>query len=256
MMYRFESELNKRKRKRIIIKTLGILTAILVIVALIYYFLSHYKVVNIYVDGNVHYTSEEIKDIVMEGPLGDNSLYLSLKYKNKELKDVPFVDTIQVTIISNDTIRISVFEKALAGYVQYLGKNMYFDKDGTVVESSDVITAGICEITGLSFDYMVLGKPLPVEDESIFKKILSTNQLLTKYSLDCRRMDFGVDKSMTLYFGEVRVELGDSEDLDEKIMRLPQILPTLEGKKGVLDMKDKTGKSESIIFLPDNLTDD
>lgn len=255
-MYQFETELSKRKKKRFMVKTLSILLIILAVVAFVYYMLMHYKVVNIYVDGNVHYTSDEIKEIVMEGPLGDNSLYLSLKYKNKELKDVPFVDTIQVTIISNDTIRISVYEKALAGYVEYLGKYMYFDKDGTVVESSNVKTEGICQITGLSFDFMVLGKPLPVEDETIFKKILSTNQLLTKYSLDCRRMDFGPGGGLTLYFGDVRAEFGSSDDLDEKIMRLPKILPSLEGKKGVLDMKDKTGKSESIIFLPDNLTDD
>ena len=31
----------------------------------------------------------------------------------------------------------SVYEKAVAGYVEYLDKYMYFDKDGTVVEASD-----------------------------------------------------------------------------------------------------------------------
>lgn len=251
-MYRFESDYAKKKKKRIIIKTLGILMAVLAVLAVVYYFLEHYTVKNVYVDGNVHYTATEIEDTVMEGPLGHNSIYLSLKYRNKEIKDVPFVDTIQVSVLSNDTIRISVYEKALAGFVEYLGKYMYFDKDGTIVESSNVKTLGVCQITGLSFDYMVLGKALPVEDEAIFKKILSTNQLLTKYSLDCRRMDFGRDGSMTLYFDDVRVELGNEEDLDQKIMRLPKILPSLQGKKGLLDMKDKTGQSESIIFLPDS----
>ena len=181
-------------------------------------------------------------------------MFLSIKYKNKELKEVPFVDTIQVSILSRDTIRISVYEKALAGYVVYLDKYMYFDKDGTIVESSNVKTEGVCQITGLKFDFMVLGKPLPVEDESIFKRILSTNQLLTKYSLNCQRMDF-VGKNLTLYFGDVRVELGSEEDLDQSIMVLPQILPSLEGKKGVLDMRKRTGQSDSIVFLPDNLTD-
>ena len=38
---------------------------------------SVYTVRTVYVEGNVHYTEDEIKEIVMAGPLGDNSLYLS-----------------------------------------------------------------------------------------------------------------------------------------------------------------------------------
>ena len=37
---------------------------------------SVYTVRTVYVEGNVHYTEDEIKEIVMAGPLGDNSLYL------------------------------------------------------------------------------------------------------------------------------------------------------------------------------------
>ena len=53
-----------------------------------------YTVRTVYVEGNVHYTEEEIKAIVMSGPLGDNSLYLSLKYKNKGIEGIPFVDVV------------------------------------------------------------------------------------------------------------------------------------------------------------------
>ena len=44
-----------------------------------YYIRSTYTVRTVYVEGNVHYTEDEIKEIVMDGVLGDNSLYLSLK---------------------------------------------------------------------------------------------------------------------------------------------------------------------------------
>lgn len=44
---------------------------------------SVYTVRTVYVEGNVHYTEDEIKEIVMSGPLGDNSLYLSLKYRDR-----------------------------------------------------------------------------------------------------------------------------------------------------------------------------
>ena len=104
--------------------------------------LRYYKVTTVYVEGNVHYSNEEIMDMVMTGKLGDNSLYLALKYKNKGVDDIPFVQTMDVDILSPDTIRITVYEKALAGYIQYLDRYMYFDKDGIIVEASDKKTAG------------------------------------------------------------------------------------------------------------------
>ena len=39
------------------------------------------KVTTVYVEGNIHYNKEEIMDMVMTGTLGNNSLYLALKYK-------------------------------------------------------------------------------------------------------------------------------------------------------------------------------
>lgn len=215
--------------------------------------LNHYQVKTVYVDGNVHYTSEEIQEMVMGGPLGRNSLYLSSKYKNKGLNDIPFIDTIDVNILSPDTIRITVYEKALAGFVEYLGKYMYFDKDGTVIESSTIKTVGIVQITGLSFEYVVLGKPLPVEDEQIFKLILNTSQLLTKYGLTADKLHFDSSYNMTIYFDDVRVNIGTEEMLDEKLMLLPQMLPALEGKKGVLRLENYSDNIGSITFEPDSV---
>ena len=244
----YKERRRKRKRWGLI---LGILLFLMLMTGAVYYLLSHYEVKNVYVDGNVHYSSEEIRELVMGGPLGGNSLYLSFKYKNKDLKGIPFIDTIRVSILSPDTIRISVYEKALAGFVEYLGKYMYFDKDGTVVESSDVKTVGIAEITGLSFEYVVLGKPLPVENEQIFKQILNTSHLLTKYGLTADKLYFDAAYNMTIYFGNVRVNVGNDELLDEKIMLLPQMLPTLEGKNGVLRMENYSDNTGSITFEPD-----
>jgi len=247
---------NRRKKNKRQFSILAFLLVLLVIVGVIYYLLSHYEVKNVYVDGNVHYSSEEIKEIVMGGPFGKNSLYLSFQYKNKGLKGIPFIDTISVNILSPDTIRITVYEKALAGFVEYLGKYMYFDKDGTVVESSNVKTVGIVQITGLKFDYVVLGKPIPVENEQVFKLILNTSQLLTKYGLTADKLHFDSSYHMTIYFGDVKVNLGNDEMLDEKIMILPQMLPTLEGKSGVLRMENFSDNNGSITFEPDIVLDE
>ena len=106
-----------------VIIALGIINILL---AASYFVLTYYAVKNVQVDGNKHYSAEEIKSMIMTGYFGDNSLYLSMKYKNKDIEGIPFVETMDVVVQSNDTIRINVYEKALAGYVQYLGRYMYF----------------------------------------------------------------------------------------------------------------------------------
>lgn len=215
------------------------------------YVIANYTVTTVYVDGNIHYTNEEIIGMVMEGKYGNNSLLLSLKYKNKSVADVPFVEKMDVSVENPHTIRIDVYEKALAGYVEYLERYMYFDKDGIVVESSKERTVGIPQVTGLSFDHVVLYEPLPVEDPGIFRSILSITQLVNKYNLSADRIYFGSDGSLTLYFGEIRASLGEGSYLDEKVMRLQDILPKLEGQKGTLNMENFTEDTKNIPFEPD-----
>lgn len=233
---------------RKIILMILITPAVLLLVGMVgWYVWDTHTVQTVYVEGNVHYTAEEIKELVMEGPMGNNSLYLSMKYKSRGIKDVPFLDAMDVDILTPDTIKITVYEKALAGYVKYMNTYVYFDKDGYVVESSTIRTAGIPQVTGLTFDYIVLGQPLPVAEEyqDVFGTILEMTKLLNKYKLSADRIYFHTDTKITLYFGEVKVALGEETQwLEDKIMRLPEMLPQLEGRKGTLQMEAYNEKGE------------
>ena len=63
--------------------------------------------------------------MVLKGYFGDNSFICpSGNTRIRRSKGIPFIDTMDVIIVSNDTIKISVYE-ALAGYVEYLGRYMY-----------------------------------------------------------------------------------------------------------------------------------
>lgn len=233
---------------RKIILMILITPAVLLLVGMVgWYVWDTHTVQTVYVEGNVHYTAEEIKELVMEGPMGNNSLYLSMKYKSRGIKDVPFLDAMDVDILTPDTIKITVYEKALAGYVKYMNTYVYFDKDGYVVESSTIRTAGIPQVTGLTYDYIVLGQPLPVAEEyqDVFGTILEMTKLLNKYELSADRIYFHTDTRITLYFGEVKVALGEETQwLEDKIMRLPEMLPQLAGRKGTLQMEAYNEKGE------------
>lgn len=240
-----------RRRKRRGIKILVFLALVAGLLGGAYYLLLTHTIKTVYVEGNLHYTKEEIQDMVMDGPLGDNSLYLSFIYKDKQITDIPFIAAMDVQVLSPDTVKIVVYEKAFAGYVEYLNRYMYFDKDGVVVESSGIKTEGVPQITGLSFDHVVLNEPLPVEDPDIFYTILSVTKTLNKYSLTADRIYFNGRKEMTIYFGSIRVVFGSDELMDEKIQLLQTLLPQLEGKSGILDLQNYDENTKSTPFKPD-----
>ncbi len=200
----------------------------------------HYRVERVYVTGNTKYSDDEIKDLVMRGPLSDNSLYLSWKYKNRKADNIPFIEKLEVEILDPNTVRIRVYEKAMAGYIDYVGQYIYFSRDGTVVEASSERMAGIPEVRGLVFDEIVLYQKLRTDNEEIFEQILNTTQLLGKYDLSADKIYFDKNYNMTLFFGGVRVLLGQNTYIDEKIANLQFIIPHLAGKTGTIDMTSYT----------------
>ena len=239
------------RSKRVVILASIFLVLFFLVAGCYLYIVNNYKVTTVHVEGNIHYTSEEIKDMVMGGRFGDNSIFLTMKYRDKGVDDVPFVETMDVSIEAKDTIRITVYEKALAGYVMYLGRCVYFDKDGIVVETSEEQTEGIPQVTGLAFDHVILHEPLPVDEPELFDEILNITQQLAKYSLVADRIYFDSSYQVTLYFGEAKVALGENKDIDEKIQKLQYILPSLLGKSGTLDMREYSEDIKTYSFEQD-----
>ncbi len=222
-----------------------------IFVAALAFVLIHYRITQVEVIGNHHYTEDEIKEMVLNGNVTDNSLLLSLKYRNRSIEDIPFIETMDVEVLGADSVRIMVYEKTLAGCVSYLGNYMYFDREGIVVESSPEFTEGVPEITGLHFDYVRLYEKLPVEKEEVFQEILNLTQLLEKYEISADKIYFDHDMNVTLYFGQARVRIGNGSNIDEKIMQLSVMVPAIEGKSGVLDMSEFNENTKSLTFEPD-----
>ena len=228
---------------------IGIILLLLLIAAAVFkYVKDTYTVTNIYVNGNTHYTNEQIIHKVITDSLSHNSLYLSFKYRNKSIENIPFVEKMDVDIISPDTIRINVYEKSVAGYISYLGHYMYFDRDGIVVESSLEPSDNVPQVLGLNFNYVILYEKLPVDNDKVFSEILDITQLLDKYELNADKILFDNEYNVYLYFDGVEVSLGTGNYIDEKIIQLQYILPNLDGKNGILEMKDFDEDTKNVTF--------
>ena len=80
--------------------------------------------------GSTHYSDEELKKYIFGGDYV-NLLYFRI-FGQKDTK-IPFIQKYDVETDWPDRLYVTVYEKAIVGYVRYMGCNMYFDKDGIVV---------------------------------------------------------------------------------------------------------------------------
>ncbi len=251
MSKRKKRKLNMTGGSGLIIKCVLIAAVLLMFTGGVFWFINAFRITSVVVEGNIHYSTDQITEMVMSSDFSDNSVFLSMQYHNKSITDVPFVERIDVSVVDRQTVKITVYEKALAGYVQYLGCYMYFDKDGIVVESSNILTPGIPEVSGLKFNHVVLHEALPVENEEIFQEILNITNLLNKHGLSATKIQFDSLYDVSLHFGNVRVIMGEDADMDQIIMHLTGILPHLEGKSGVLHMENFSEANKDITFEED-----
>ena len=242
----------KRRRKKktinfkwIIAGIIGLILTLFVLIAV-----GIFKVEKVEVTGNSYYTESEIADLVM-GEY-ENSLYLTFLYNYLDGKEIPVVDSVEVSMESPSHIKIRVYEKTLIGYVEYMGSNLYFDKDGTVVESSNEVLEGIPCIKGLKFDTLTLYQPLNVENTEVFEMLLSMTQMMKKYELDPDAITLKNDSTeIVLTFANVKINLGTGENMDEKASRIKTLLPDLVDKAGTLHMEEYTNESTNISFIKD-----
>ena len=165
--------------------------------------------------------------------VGIESGYISVSYTHL----IPFVDDYKLVFHGPTKLEVIVYEKDIVGYVSDMSSYMYFDRDGIVVESSSSKLEGVPWITGLHFGQLILHRPLPVEDQTVFQDILNLTQQLSLHQLSVDRIEYNSHKKATLYMGEMEVTLGDDTNIDSKISVLSDILaaqPQLVGIPGAV----------------------
>lgn len=223
----------KRERKGIYIGIIG-----LVLVVFIVILLTCFKINDIEVTGNVHYSEEQIKDFVLSEGYIDNTVLLMLKNKVKPIEDIPFIAKIDIEYEGPHKILVTVYEKAMAGCIEYMDQYVYFDQDGYVLEISLTKLDDTPCITGIFFDSMELHEKLPIEDKARFKTILTLTQLIQKYDVKVDSIRFTSEGEVVLKYEDIRIELGDGSKIEEQLIDLNRMLEPLKGKKGTLDLKD------------------
>lgn len=240
----------RRKKKRRKIGFSIFLFLFLLITLGVFIVIKVFTVEQVVVEGNELYSKEQIEKMVLNDEYSWNSLYVNLKYRFFDIGEVPFVDTMEVTLDAPHTVRIHVYEKGMLGflYINTIGQNAYFDKDGFVVETSAEIIEGVPLIKGISCDEVVLYEKLPLENEKLLGNLLNLTQTLKKYNQLPDEIQFNDKLEVILYYGDIQVKVGTEENLSQKIIRLSYILPQLDGLAGTLHLENWTEESTDIVF--------
>lgn len=240
----------RRRKKRRKIGLLVFLVLLLLIAIGTFIVINVFTVEHVVVEGNELYSPEQIQNMVLNDEYSWNSLYVDLKYRFLDVGDVPFVDTMEISLDDPHTVRISVYEKGILGsfYIDTLGQYAYFDKDGFVVETSSDVIKGVPKITGISCDTVVLYEKLPLENEAILNRLLSLTQILKKYDLSPENIHYDSAENPVLIYGSIEVVVGSDDYLTQKIARLSAILPQLSGLSGTLHLDTWTPDTTDIVF--------
>ena len=331
----FMRNLNRRTRRIVIASAAGLAAAGILTFALVF------RVTAVEIVGNTRFQDKEIRDMALTGPFSWNTILIE-KFHNHVDSEEPLIESIDLERIGNNKILIRVNEKQLIGYVQYQGRDWYFDADGIVLEdvessaapgntdasadnvpeSTDPAAAGgstegteaaggiaspgdiadvgggassdkeeadggedvlapqsidadaadgtdtqeddeeptaqfnpaltnVPLITGLSFSSVANGEQLPVDNPKVFNTIHGIARMVDKYEIVPDSVEFDADYNITLHYGNVRIQLGQDENLEEKLIRAAAILPSIRSYSGVLHMEDFTNSTENIIFEKD-----
>ncbi len=240
----------KRKKQRLFKKLLiAILIFMILTVIAVFVVINVFVVKNVKVVGNKLYDEQLITETVLNDEYSWNSLYVLLKYTFVDTKDVPFIDEMEIKLKDPQTLVIKVYEKGMMGYlyINTIGENAYFDKDGFVVETSTRIIENVPRVEGISCDEVVLYEKLPINEQKL-REMLTLSQALKREGLEPDMIHFGLEQAPVLYYGSTEVWLGSIELLTQKVTRLTEILPNLEGLVGILHMEDWSEETSNIIF--------
>lgn len=220
----------KTKKITVYIVGLGLLAAAVV-------FFTYYKVDSVQVRGTTHYSDEEVKKMVLRGPLASNSVLAPMIYSTTDTDDVAFVDAFKVTQINRNTICISVKEKKPVGCIHYLDSYVFFDRNGIFVEGSKTRDESVPYFDGIQVNSVVMDEKLDIKGDSVLNTAVALSTIFQKNEMIPDHIQFDSSYSISLIYGDITVQLGKDEDLEEKMNRVIAILPKLTGKKGILHME-------------------
>ena len=201
------------------------------------------------ISGCTYYTKEEFEGLIKDERLPGNTIYQYLHIRSEKEENIPFIEEMEVCLVSLHKINVIVYEKKIIGCIPYMGEYICFDKDGIMVGSVSELPSDIPLVTGIDYSRMVYNEEVEATQKDVFECLLNVTQLLDKNSIKADRVNVSKDRDIDVYVGDIVVKLGKKDQYDEPVSALPSILKETEGLKGTLDMEKYSSENNDVIFV-------
>lgn len=205
-----------------------------------------FHVQKIEIRGNQYCTDKEISEAVQNDKFSRNSLYVIGKYLLGKGEQPACLESMKVGLSTPWTLRVTVKEKEIVGYIYDNQDYAYFDKEGLVVKKDTSYIEGVPLVKGIEVKEVKLYQSLESENSQIFEEILEASNELKKNDLSTEKI-ICQDSRIYLFIGKVCISLGNHVT-PEKVAQIAPILEKLEGKEGTLHLESYSEGQETITF--------
>lgn len=237
---------NKRKRKKKGLRLYALAVIILGLAIICLSILLLFRVRTIEVKGNEYTSDKEIVKMVQDDQYSVNSLYIFGKYIIGRGQVLPCFENVKISLKAPWTVRVTVEEKQIVGYMKNKKEYIYFDKEGFILKKSNEKMEDAVLVEGIQADSLELYESLKNGKSAVFEEILETTKELKKYDLDIKKI-VCKDNRIYIYTKKVCISLGNTVS-SEKIAQIPPIMEKLGKKKGTLHLENYSEDRQTITF--------
>ena len=222
-------------------------SAAIAVLAAVIFFFAFFQVKTVEVMGNDHYSDDELKERILKSPMTSNTILAPLFYAKDAAEDFPYIENFNVRRSGRSKLIISVKEKNVVGCIPYLDSYIYFDRNGYFVEGSKTRDTKVAFFDGIQVRKVVMEEKLPIK-ETVMNTAIALSTIFAKNDMVPDHILFDDNYEISLLYGDITVQLGKDQYLEDKMTRAIAILPQLTGQKGILHMENISRNSKTVTF--------
>ena len=196
------------------------------------------KIKNINIIGNSIVSDTQIVTSIFESESDRSSVVFFIKSKFKKKKYIPLINSYDIEWITPFSIIIRVDENKPIAFLKRDLKNVYFDKEGVIVDVTEERKQGLIEVIGVSFANYERGEKIDIPNKKILKAILNIGSFLSEHNLMAELIEIRQNESIQVYMGDIVANMGNTDNMEVKLLRLYDIYPKISHLKGTLDLSN------------------
>lgn len=195
-----------------------------------------FNVTEINVEGNSRISNERIESL-SKISLNVNTYQYSKKNIIENIKEEPYIESVQVKRKLPSTIIINVEERNRDFFISNYGSYIYIDKQGYILEISNEVEK-LPEIKGFSTNTENLVPGNRISDDDL-EKINTAQKIIENIKnneieseITCIDVSNTNDFCVIMQGEEKKIHLGNASNINDKILMLKEILTKEKGKTG------------------------